>query len=102
MAQLIRLLWKHATVTIGNERDALQACARPPEHSARPSTILNDVGDAWRCWRLRGESDREFAFRLGVHLQTLAIAVEDDLERVLQAERTLTQRSEEDGSINDR
>ncbi len=67
-----------------------------------PATILNQIGNAWRCWRLQSEPDRVFAFRLALHLQTLAIAIEEDLERVLQAERAVTQRSEEDGSINDR
>ena len=41
------------------------------------------IGDSWNCWRLRGESDRDYRFRLGVHLQTLAIAIEDDLDAVL-------------------
>jgi hypothetical protein len=56
-----------------------------------PATILNHVGDAWRCSRLPHETDRAFAFRLGVHLQTLAIAIEEDLACVRKAERNPTE-----------
>jgi hypothetical protein len=43
---------------------------------------LDAIGENWRCWRLRAENDRNFAFRLAVHLHVIALAVEDDL-RVL-------------------
>jgi hypothetical protein len=56
-----------------------------------PATILNPIGDAWRCRRLPHETDRAFAFRLGVHLQTLAIAIEEDLACVQKAERNPTE-----------
>lgn len=102
MTHLVRLARKLVAGTTGDESNNLEMLGSGVEHSEAPATILNHVGNAWHCWRLRGESDRAFAFRLGLHLQTLAIAIEEDLERVLQAERALRQRSEEHGSINDR
>jgi hypothetical protein len=74
---------------IGDDPHSLGMSGTAVEHSQAPATILNLVGDDWHCWRLPREPDREFSFRLALHLQILAI--EDDLERVLAIEK---QRSE--------
>ncbi len=69
----------HARGTLGN------AAGRP--HAA--TTMLTDIGNDWRCWRLACEPDRSFAWRLGLHLQCLIIALEQDIERVLAEEKQL-------------
>lgn len=77
---------------IGNGSGSVGIFDSATEQSQPSVTILNAVGNDWRCWRLAREADREFAFRLALHLQTLAIAIEDDLERVLAVEREIQHR----------
>lgn len=66
-----------------------------PEHTA---SLLNAIGHRWHCWRLASESDRRLRFRLQLHLQTLAIVIEQDLTLLDGLERS--EHSASDG--NDR
>lgn len=95
MKTILKVVTTLFAETIGDER----ACVRTPGNGAGKSEaavpILEAIAADWRCWRLRGEPDRQFAYRLGLHLQTLAVALEDDLGRVLAAEKEIRQRSSE-------
>ena len=63
-------------------------------HSADRLPILDAIGATWRCWRLSGETERMFAFRLALHLETIGIAIEDDLELIVSLERQSLERGE--------
>lgn len=54
---------------------------------SRAASVIDSIGNDWRCWRLRGETDRNFAFRLALHLECVGLTVETDLARVLEAEK---------------
>lgn len=49
---------------------------------------LHAIGERWSCWAHRGESVEAHRWRLQLHLQTLQIAIEDDLAAVLQERRS--------------
>jgi hypothetical protein len=53
----------------------------------RFDVLAHDVGNRWSCWRAPGESARDHRRRVELHLQTVAIAAEDDL-RLLLGERS--------------
>ena len=42
-----------------------------------------EIGRIWGCVRRKNETQRTFRCRLCVHLQTVQVAVEDDLAEVL-------------------
>jgi hypothetical protein len=44
---------------------------------------LFDIGARWHCWPMPGESIEAHRRRLSLHLQTLQIAIEDDLAVIL-------------------
>ena len=84
--------------TTGNAPMPMGIPGRRGMNKAPPAPILDPVGDAWQCRRLPREADRAFAFRLAVHLRTLAIAIEEDLQRVLEAEQSFNPRSKAHGT----
>ena len=49
---------------------------------------LDDIGNAVSCWRLRKESDRAFAHRLALEIQTSIIDREELLSIVLSLARS--------------
>jgi hypothetical protein len=51
---------------------------------------LDKIGAApgVHCWRMRRESDRDYAWRLSLHIQTLIVEIDDrkdELEKLLTA-----------------
>lgn len=44
---------------------------------------LEEVGDRVNVWRLHGEHDRDFAFRIAVEIATRLNALDRDLDRVI-------------------
>ena len=44
---------------------------------------VHDIGARWHCWELPGELPSQHRHRLQLHLQTLQIAIEEDLATVL-------------------
>jgi hypothetical protein len=96
MKQIFATLAQLTRTNIGDETESVGLREGSTLNSEHPTTILNHIGDAWRCWRLTREPDREFAFRLALHLQTLAIAIEDDLGQVLAVEKVAQKRRNND------
>jgi hypothetical protein len=45
---------------------------------------LEDIGNRVQVWRLRGENDRDMAFRIAVAIATRLNELEADLERVIR------------------
>jgi len=56
---------------------------RSPTAPMPAAGLLDVIGENWNCWRLSGESDRSFSFRLALHLEAIGIAGEDDLAAIL-------------------
>lgn len=45
---------------------------------------LEELGDRYQVWRLRGENDRDLAFRAAVEIASRLVQLEADLERVIR------------------
>lgn len=61
---------------------------RSPTAPLSAAGLLDQIGSGRYCRRLGGEGDRSFALRLALHLESIGLAVEDDIARVLDAERS--------------
>ena len=44
---------------------------------------LEEIGTSVNVWRLRGERDRDFAFRIAIEIAAKLNALEADLDRVI-------------------
>jgi hypothetical protein len=48
---------------------------------------LEEIGNSVNVWRLRGERDRDFAFRISVEIAAKLNALEADLDRVINFDK---------------
>jgi hypothetical protein len=56
-------------------------------NTAARSLALDDIGNAYSCWRLKREDDRQFSLRLAIHIQEKIIHDEEQLTQVLSLSR---------------